>query len=128
MINKSYNFIYPYCIIKYIKDVDIAKRLLSLDLDFKKFINPNSLGYFLQYLTKYFSYIQIENLFISYQEREMFWLIDTIDTFAKYDFDTRESFPKIPCRYNILHDDIISYFEFGVIKSLFVKQTVKQGR
>jgi len=116
MIGKSYYFIYPYCITKYIKDTNIAKRLLDLDFNkyFKEIINHHSLEYFLEYLTKHFSDKQILNLFKSYLKQELFWFVDTLELFAELDDNMRENFEKIHCKYDILHDEIVEYHRLAV--------------
>ncbi len=116
----GYNFIYPYCIAKYIKDVNIANRLI--DLDFKRYaeflINHDSIEYFLQYLTKHFSDKQIENLLKSYKKHEIFWFTHTIELFAELSEEMRENFPKVSCKYNSLHDEIVVYHRLAVEQRL----------
>lgn len=120
MKDESYCFIYPYGIAKYIKDVNIAKRLLKFDFTkyFKEIVDRNSLEYFLQYLTKHFSDKQIENLFKSYKTQEMFWFIDTLEQFAELHNTMREEFVKVSCKYNILHDEITQYHRLTMEQGL----------
>lgn len=120
MIENRYYFLYPFCVSKYIQDVNIATRLLKLNfyIYFKGLINHNSLEYFLQYLTKCYSDKQIENLFKSFLKQEIFWFADTIELFAELSDDMRDAFPKIQCKYNILHDEIVYYHRLTMDEKL----------
>ncbi|MEA3554015.1 MAG: PcfJ domain-containing protein, partial [Campylobacterota bacterium] len=120
MIDKSYYFLYPYCIAKYIKDINIANRLIDLDLNmyFKEIVNHNSLELFLIYLVKHYSDKQIENLFKSYKKQEMFWFLDTVELFAELSAEMRNNFVKVSCKYNILHDEIITYHRLAMHERL----------
>ncbi|MEA2017122.1 MAG: PcfJ domain-containing protein [Campylobacterota bacterium] len=111
MVEGKYYFLYPFCVAKYIKDVNIAIRLLLLDFNhfFTEIIDHNSLEYFLQYLTKNYSDKQIENLLKSYLKQEMFWFLDSLDLFAELNDEMRDNFMKVSCRYDALHDEIVSY-------------------
>jgi len=118
--DKSYYFLYPYYISKYIKDINIAIRLLDLNLNsyFKELRNHNSFELFLIYLTKHYSDKQIEKLLKSYKKQEMFWFLDSLESFAELSDDMIDNFPKVVCRYDILHDEIIQYHRLTIHQRL----------
>jgi hypothetical protein len=114
-----YDFIYIYCITKCIKDVNILNRMINIDL--KSYIDelnfPNYLIYFIEFLSSRFTDKQIENLFISYSKKEIFWLLHTVSIFSEV-IDYLDEFEVTKCKVENLHDDIIRFHQIVLNKHL----------
>lgn len=116
---KCYDFIYIHSIAKYIKDVNILNRMINIDL--KSHIELINDSYylisFIEFLSSKFTDKQIENLFISYSKKELFWLIDTVSIFSEVIYYVNE-FEVTKCKVENLHDDIIRYHQIVLNKHL----------
>lgn len=127
----DYCFAYIYAVTKYIKDVNIARRMARFDLR-KLFLEETSSLPFvnlMDYLTKRYSYQQIENLFIEYQELESFWLIDTINLLMSLEPDSQESLPVPPCKCADIHNSLAEYHRFamlGILSNITFRYTKKE--
>jgi hypothetical protein len=114
-----YDFIYIYCITKCIKDVNILNRMINIDL--KSYIDelnfPNYLIYFIEFLSSRFTDKQIENLFISYSKKEIFWLLHTVSIFSEV-IDYLDEFEVTKCKVENLHDGIIRFHQIVLNKHI----------
>lgn len=78
----TYDYTYIYSVAHYIKDVNIAIRML--EFDFKEHLTLISASYFylyMKFLTTLYSDKQIEKLFETYSKQDEFWLIHSILNF-----------------------------------------------
>lgn len=118
--NKSYTFIYIYSITRCIKDINILNRMILIDLKphLDEMSDFYSLFVFIKFLSSKFSDKQIEKLFLSYADNELFWLIDSVALFSEI-YDNLDDFEVSKCKYDILHDDIINYHQIIMKKELF---------
>ena len=107
-----YNFIYIYSITRSIKDINVLNRMIALDFNlYMSYTNyPMNLYQFIKFLTKYFSDKQIEKLFISYQESELFWLHDSVSMFYEIANDA-DNLILSKCNKGNIHHDIIQYHQ-----------------
>ena len=116
---KCYDFIYIHSIAKYIKDVNILNRMINIDL--KSHIDMMNNSYYLisyvEFLSSKFTDKQIENLFISYSKKELFWLIDSVSIFSEV-IDYLDEFEVTKCKVENLHDDIIRFHQIILNKHL----------
>jgi hypothetical protein len=116
---KCYDFIYIHSISKYIKDVNILNRMINIDL--KSHIEMMNDSYYLisyiEFLSTKFTGKQIENLFISYSKKELFWLIDSVSIFSEV-IDYLDEFEVTKCKVENLHDDIIRFHQIVLNKHL----------
>ena len=85
-----------------------------ITLDFNLYMSytnyPMNLYQFIKFLTKYFSDKQIEKLFISYQESELFWLHDSVSMFYEIANDADDLILS-KCKKGNIHHDIIQYHQ-----------------
>lgn len=116
----NYWAIFIYSISRCIDDVNILNKMIDIDLESHLFeiVNPNDLYLFIKYLSGKFTAKQIERLFISYCENEMFWLSHTINLFSEI-YDYIDDFKPTKCRFDLLHDDIVNYHRIILNKKLF---------
>ncbi|QKJ26121.1 hypothetical protein ACBT_0136 [Aliarcobacter cibarius] len=117
---KSYDLVYIYSITRNIKDINILNRMMNLDFYLhREYINhPTNLCQFIKFLTKNFSEKQIEKLFISYKQAEMFWLNDSVLIFFEIANDA-EDLVLSKCKKENIHNDIIKYHQMLLTKKDF---------
>lgn len=109
-----------YSITRNIKDINILNRMMNLDFYLhREYINyPTNLCQFIKFLTKNFSEKQIEKLFISYKQAEMFWLNDSVLIFFEIANDA-EDLVLSKCKKENIHNDIIKYHQMLLTKKDF---------
>lgn len=114
-----YEPIYTYSITKFIKDVNILNRMINIDLksSIDEMHNPFALCEYMKFLTKIFTDKQIEKLFLSYEKKEIFWLIDTVAMFNEV-IDYLDEFIPSTCKVEVLHDEIIRFHQMVLNKHL----------
>lgn len=114
-----YEPIYIYSIAKFIKDVNILNRMINIDLksSIDEMHNPFALCEYMKFLTKIFTDKQIEKLFLSYEKKEIFWLIDTVAMFNEV-IDYLDEFIPSTCKVEVLHDEIIRFHQMVLNKHL----------
>lgn len=119
---KDYDFyepIYIYSITKHIKDVNILNRMINIDLKshIERINIPYDLSDYIEFLSTKFTDKQIENLFLSYEKKVSFWLVDTISTFSEI-IAYIDEFEFTKCKVENLHDDIIRFHQMVLNKHL----------
>ena len=116
----SYNFVFIYSISRCIKDVNILNRMVNIKLNshLEEVYNSSDIYHFIKFLCSRFTDKQVEKLFISYEENEMFWFIDSIALFSEIS-DFIDEFKTTKCKYDTLHMDIVRYHRMVLNKAMF---------
>ena len=111
----SYEYTYIYSVAHYIKDVNIAIRML--EFNFKShltLINGENVFYlYMNFLTTLYSDKQIEKLFETYSKKDEFWLIHSIRLFLEVE-NIIDDFPKTKCNYKNIHDALVKFHKIKV--------------
>ena len=107
----KFGYRFVMSISRHIKDVNIAKRMLKIDM--YKHINDvdnEELDHYIEFLAKNYTAKQLEKLFIEYTTLEPYWFKDTVRMFATVD-NTWENFQIVRCNVRSIHDEMIDVID-----------------
>ncbi len=118
-----YYFRFAHTVSLYINDVNIAKRMLTIDLSTHLLnIKNNLLEEYMLYLCGHYTLKQIEKLFTRYAQDDTFWLKDTLGLFDMLS-ETLETLPKTHCNPRDIHDAFLAHLHYGAIREKLEKIT-----
>lgn len=120
-LNKTnkFNFRYIKNIAHYIKDVNLAIRMIKINLNqHVSRVKYEALNSFFAYLSKYYTEKQLEKLFNEYAISDPYWFIDTVEFFNQFYADD-ENLSAPLCNIYSIHDGVInSKYYSAILKEL----------
>ena len=124
----TYDFFYIHSILKHIKDINIALRMIELDLSeyVDELKDISSLDIFIEFLSTTFTDIEIERIFNGFLSNYIFWLKDTLHSFNEIE-DSINELPKIKANYKNIHDEIYTLHNKISNKEMFKQKFIYEN-
>ncbi|MBU1658891.1 PcfJ domain-containing protein [bacterium] len=112
---EQYFYLYHKSVCKYIKDINIATRMIALDFQdhFEHFDEARDLDVLMEFLIKRYTEKQIEKLFENYEANEPFYILHTLTLLNQLDETMRDNFQKVACDHKTLHDELARYHQMA---------------
>lgn len=118
---KKYNFYYIFSVCKYISDVNIATRMVTLKFEDEWIENRSYLGIekLFVYLLQTYTQKQIEMLMNDFSCKAAYLFFDTLEMFSQFDDEMIQKIEKVKPRCLEFHD-VITYIHRRLVhKKLF---------
>ena len=118
---KKYNFYYVNSVCKYIADVNIAKRMVTLKFEDEFAGNRSYVGAekLFAYLAQTYTQKQIESLINEFSHHNVYMFFDTLEMFSQFEDEMMQMIEKAKPKCYEFHDAIVSYHRLAVAQKLF---------
>lgn len=109
----GYSSHFVECVLKYIRDINVARRMLEMGM-YKYFTEDEyikcGLNTLLPFLAERYTDIGIENLLLSYADKEIFWVKDSVSLLRQMKREWIRDMPKPDCNPEEIHNSLSNYY------------------
>ncbi len=118
---KKYNFHYINSVCRYISDVNIATRMVTLKFKDDFAVNRSYAGVekLFAYLTQTYSQKQIEKLINDFSLNDVYSFFDTLEMFSQFEDEMMQMIDKVKPECYVFHNAIVDYHRLVVAQKLF---------
>jgi len=118
---QKYHFYYINSVCKYIPDVNIAKRMVTLKFEDEFAGNHSYVGAekLFAYLAHTYTQKQIESLINEFSHHDVYMFFDTLEMFSQFEDEMMQMIEKAKPKCYEFHNAIVSYHRLAVAQKLF---------